>query len=107
MVLRPSTRLSYQDKPKVTWAHEFCCSVIKEDKVVGILEDYPVQLMYLDETNLPHALWFLRREAQESELKGSPVTGEQRGGPNHTLPLLCSLDAAFPIISSLVIYDLP
>lgn len=72
-----------------------------------ILEGYPVQLMYLVETKLPHALWFLRRETHESELKGSPVTGEQKVGPSHKLPLLCSLDAALPIISSSFIYYLP
>lgn len=69
--MRPSTRPSYQDKPKATQAYQLCCSVTKEAEVVGILEDYPVQLMNLDETKLSHALWFLRREAQESELKGS------------------------------------
>lgn len=44
--------------------------------------------MYLDETKLPLAFWLLRRKAQESELKGSPVAGEQKVGPSHMLPLL-------------------
>lgn len=66
---------------------------------MGILEDYPVQLMYLDETKLLHVLWFLGRETQESEHKGSPVTGEQKVGPRHTLPLLgCSSSCNFQLI---------
>lgn len=100
-----STRLPYQDKPIATLACELYCSVIKKAEIVEILEDYPVQLMHHDEKKLSHALWFLRRE--EPELKGSPVTGEQKVGPSHTLPVLCSLDATLPVISSSFVYYLP
>lgn len=109
MGLRPSTRLPDQDKPKVTWAYAICCSVIKEPQVVRVLVGYSVRVRYLNETKLPPAFWFLGKEAQDSELRVPhvPVTREENVRPGHTQHLLCSLDAALPIISSSFIYYLP